>query len=98
MRSAMAIPVHSSGLLSVPGRRHASQNATRSRPTLLQDRAGMSSLLYLGAGLGVTLLRFGWHVSGQAQKEARLNVREWPWLTASVLVGGVLAPMVLMFS
>ncbi|MCX5975051.1 MAG: DMT family transporter [Coprothermobacterota bacterium] len=58
----------------------------------------LSSLLYLGAGLGVTLLRFGWHASGQAQKEARLNAREWPWLTASVLVGGVLAPIVLMFS
>jgi drug/metabolite transporter (DMT)-like permease len=57
----------------------------------------MSSLLYLGAGLGVSLLRFGWHLSGQAQKEARLNLREWPWLTASVLVGGVLAPIVLMF-
>lgn len=58
----------------------------------------MSSLLYLGAGLGISVLRIFWRAAGQSQKEAPLRWVDWPWLTISILFGGVLAPILFMFS
>lgn len=57
----------------------------------------LSSLLYLGSGLGLLLLG----LIGQKnrhQLEARLVRAEWPWLLGAILAGGVAAPIILMFS
>lgn len=54
----------------------------------------LAGLLYLGSGLGLTLLRLirdrGWQPSG-------LKASEWPWLIAAIAFGGVLGPVALMF-
>jgi drug/metabolite transporter (DMT)-like permease len=54
----------------------------------------LAGLLYLGSGLGLTVLRFardrGWKPSG-------LGTGEWPWLLGAIGFGGVLAPVALMF-
>jgi drug/metabolite transporter (DMT)-like permease len=53
----------------------------------------IAGLLYLGSGIGLTLLRViadrGWRPSG-------LSRANWPWLAAATLAGGVLAPALLM--
>jgi drug/metabolite transporter (DMT)-like permease len=54
----------------------------------------LAGLLYLGSGLGLTLLRLvrdrGWQPSG-------LKASEWPWLLGAIAFGGVLGPVALMF-
>jgi drug/metabolite transporter (DMT)-like permease len=53
----------------------------------------LAGLLYLGSGIGLTLIRFvrdrGWNTSG-------LRSAEWPWLLGAILFGGVLGPVALM--
>lgn len=53
----------------------------------------IAGLLYLGSGLGVSLLRVvqdrGWSATGLAS-------RDWPWLALTTLVGGIVAPALLM--
>ncbi|UVN43681.1 DMT family transporter [Pseudomonas mosselii] len=54
----------------------------------------LAGLLYLGSGVGLTLVRLvrdrGWQRPG-------LPAGEWPWLLGAILFGGVLAPVALMF-
>ncbi len=52
----------------------------------------LAGLLYLGAGLGLTLVR----VLRPAAPRARLARGEWPWLAGAVLFGGVVGPVLLM--
>jgi drug/metabolite transporter (DMT)-like permease len=55
----------------------------------------LAGLLYLGAGVGLALVRvFG--AGERANVEARLTRRDLPWLAASILCGGVAAPVLLM--
>ena len=53
----------------------------------------IAGLLYLGSGIGVSALRLirdrGWAPTG-------LKARDWPWAFLSTLVGGVVAPVLLM--
>lgn len=53
----------------------------------------LAGLLYLGSGLGLTLVRLlrdhGWQPSG-------VQRQEWPWLLAAIGFGGVVAPVLLM--
>lgn len=53
----------------------------------------IAGLLYLGSGVGVSILRWvqdrGWSATG-------LNARDWPWLALTTLVGGIIAPALLM--
>jgi drug/metabolite transporter (DMT)-like permease len=53
----------------------------------------IAGLLYLGCGVGVSLLRLvqdrGWSATG-------LKTRDWPWLGLTTLVGGIIAPALLM--
>ena len=53
----------------------------------------LAGLLYLGSGLGLTLVRLlrdtGWTPSG-------LPRHEWPWLAGAIAFGGVLGPLLLM--
>jgi drug/metabolite transporter (DMT)-like permease len=53
----------------------------------------IAGLLYIGSGTGVSVLRIiqdrGWSATG-------LTASDWPWLAVSTLVGGILAPALLM--
>jgi len=55
----------------------------------------LAGLLYLGAGLGFALVR-ALGDRNRAAFEARLTRRDLPWLTATILCGGVAAPVLLM--
>ncbi|MEB0224259.1 DMT family transporter [Pseudomonas sp. 10S4] len=54
----------------------------------------LAGLLYLGSGVGLTIVRLirdrGWQPSG-------LKSSEWPWLIGAIAFGGVLGPVALMF-
>ena len=52
----------------------------------------LAGLLYLGSGLGLSLLR----ALRPARPRARLSPGEWPWLAGAVLAGGVIGPVLLM--
>ncbi|MFZ0790714.1 MAG: EamA family transporter [Chromatiaceae bacterium] len=58
----------------------------------------LAGLLYLGAGLGLTLLRWVWRGIGRGttSQEAPLAGSDWWWLAGAILVGGVVAPVLLM--
>jgi len=54
----------------------------------------LAGLLYLGSGIGLTLVRLirdrGWQSSGLVRAE-------WPWLLGAIFFGGVLGPVALLF-
>ncbi len=56
----------------------------------------LAGLLYLGAGIGLTIVHLGRAALGSAAPEAPLRRADIPWLSAVVLVGGVLGPLLLM--
>jgi drug/metabolite transporter (DMT)-like permease len=56
-----------------------------------------AALLYLGSGTGLSLLAKARHPGGTATKEAKLDVRDYPWLAGATLAGGVLAPICLLY-
>ena len=53
----------------------------------------IAGLLYLGSGIGVTLLRV---VQDRGGSSAGLVRSDWPWLAAATVAGGILAPVLLM--
>lgn len=59
----------------------------------------MASFLYLGSGIGLALLKLflQWRHSDLVD-EARINKSDIPWLAIAIISGGVLAPIILMFS
>jgi drug/metabolite transporter (DMT)-like permease len=54
----------------------------------------LAGLLYLGSGIGLTLIRLirdrGWNFP-------QLAITEWPWLLGAILFGGVFGPVTLLF-
>ena len=56
----------------------------------------MAGLLYLGSGIGLTLVHFGRRPLGLPSEEAALTGRDLPWLAAVVLAGGAIGPVLLM--
>lgn len=57
----------------------------------------LAGLLYLGSGVGLTLIRLSRRlVSAAGAGQPPLSAREWPWLLGAVLFGGVLGPVALM--
>ncbi len=57
----------------------------------------LASLLYLGAGLGLLVLRWLWRSLGRGEDahEAPVTGRDWGWLAGAILAGGVVAPVLL---
>jgi drug/metabolite transporter (DMT)-like permease len=57
----------------------------------------LAGLLYLGSGLGLTVLKL---VSGASRSAGRpdavIHGREWAWLGGAILSGGVIGPVLLM--
>jgi drug/metabolite transporter (DMT)-like permease len=59
----------------------------------------LASLLYLGSGVGLTLLLLLRRLVGKRQKsEASLTRKDAPWLAGAIVFGGVLAPIISMVS
>lgn len=54
----------------------------------------LAGLLYLGSGIGLTLVRL---IRDRGWKPAGLARSEWPWLLGAILFGGVLGPVALLF-
>jgi len=55
----------------------------------------LAGLLYLGSGLGLSLLRW---VRDGGFKRSEMAAAQWPWLLGAVFFGGVLGPVALMFA
>ena len=53
----------------------------------------VAGLLYLGSGIGVSLLRI---VQDRGWSPTSLARSDWPWLAAATIAGGVVAPALLM--
>jgi drug/metabolite transporter (DMT)-like permease len=54
----------------------------------------LAGLLYLGSGIGLTLLRFA---RDGKLAHSGLSKNEWPWLLGAIFFGGVIGPVALMF-
>lgn len=57
----------------------------------------LAGILYLGAGIGLVVIRSGRRLIGLSSEEAPLRRGDLPWLGAVVLFGGLLGPLFLMF-
>lgn len=53
----------------------------------------LAGLLYLGSGIGLTLIRL---IRDRGWQPADLLRHEWPWLLGAIAFGGVLGPLLLM--
>jgi drug/metabolite transporter (DMT)-like permease len=64
----------------------------------LTDPWLFAGLLYLGSGLSLGAYRVARGLTSRSNgREATLGRRDWPWLGAATLTGGVIAPVLLMF-
>jgi drug/metabolite transporter (DMT)-like permease len=54
----------------------------------------LAGLLYLGARVGLLVLRWLWRSLGRG--EAPVSGHDWGWLAGAILAGGVVAPVLLM--
>lgn len=54
----------------------------------------LAGLLYLGSGLGLTLIRL---IRDRGFKASGLPKADWPWLLGAVFFGGMVGPVALMF-
>lgn len=56
----------------------------------------LAGLLYLGAGLGLSVVHLGRGLLGIEAPEAPLRRADMPWLAAVILAGGITGPLLLM--
>ncbi len=56
----------------------------------------LAGLLYLGAGIGLAIVRLARRGRGRLPSEARLSRLDLPWLAGAVLAGGIVGPVFLM--
>ncbi|MFH0816407.1 MAG: DMT family transporter [Methanobacteriota archaeon] len=61
------------------------------------DPVMLAGLLYLGSGLGMALAKATQTAMGRASSEAPLRKADLPWLMSALVVGGIAAPIILMF-
>jgi drug/metabolite transporter (DMT)-like permease len=62
------------------------------------DPVLLAALLYLGSGLGVLLFRLAFNRRQETAAEASLQRGDLPWLIGAVVAGGLVAPILLLFS
>ena len=56
----------------------------------------LAGLLYLGSGIGLSVVHFGRRAIGMPPPEAPLRRADLPWLSLVVLSGGIIGPLLLM--
>ena len=56
----------------------------------------LAGLLYLGAGVGLSIYRLLRHGRGAVEREAPPTRADLPWLAAAIAMGGIVAPVLLM--
>ena len=56
----------------------------------------LAGLLYLGAGVGLSIVHLARSAFDMPAQEAPLRMRDMPWLGAVILFGGVIGPLLLM--
>src|SRR5215469_4577259 len=56
----------------------------------------LAGLLYLGSGIGLSIIHLGRRAVGLASAEAPLRRADMPWLALVVLSGGAIGPVLLM--
>ncbi len=61
------------------------------------DAVLLAALLYVGAGAGAGTVWLTSYLSLRREREAGLRSRDLPWLAGAVLLGGVFAPVLLVF-
>ena len=57
----------------------------------------LAALLYLGSGIGLSVLLLVKRKFGAETKEANLKKQDLPWLAAAIAAGGIAAPILLLF-
>ena len=57
----------------------------------------LAGLLYVGSGVGLSLLVLARKLLGVASNEAGLSRSELPWLAGTIFFGGILGPILLLF-
>lgn len=57
----------------------------------------LAGSLYLGSGIGLGLWIVFQRLVLKAKQEAKVQIKDLPWLSGAILAGGVLAPLLLMF-
>lgn len=59
----------------------------------------LAALLYLGSGAGLFAIHFGlrWFRLHNPEREARLELSDYPWLAGAVIAGGVVAPVMFLW-
>jgi drug/metabolite transporter (DMT)-like permease len=57
----------------------------------------LAGLFYLGSGLGLTALMMGRALAGGQAQEARVTRADMPWLAGTVVFGGIVGPVLLLF-
>jgi drug/metabolite transporter (DMT)-like permease len=60
------------------------------------DATLLAGMLYAGSGIGLSIVQLSRVALDRRAWEAPLRARDWPRLTGTVLLGGVLAPLCLM--
>jgi drug/metabolite transporter (DMT)-like permease len=61
------------------------------------DPAWLAGCLYAGSGLGLSIVFAVRRVAGRTRAVAPLKRRDLPWLSATILCGGVVAPLLFTF-
>jgi drug/metabolite transporter (DMT)-like permease len=57
----------------------------------------LAGILYLGAGVGLSLFLLVRHAAVEDEAESPLRLKDLPWLAAVVAAGGIAGPVLLMF-
>ena len=56
----------------------------------------LAGLLYLGSGIGLTILKLLSSARSGSDGEARIRGRDWRWLAPAIVSGGVIGPVLLL--
>ncbi len=57
----------------------------------------LAGILYLGSGIGLLMIYVIKNISHAPRVEAPLKGSDWSWLAGSIIFGGILAPVLLLF-
>jgi drug/metabolite transporter (DMT)-like permease len=92
----MKLPVINRSVLAALGAAVLFGASTPFAKQLVGDLPAMllAGLLYLGSGIGLTVVRF---IRDRSWNSPQLPTHEWPWLAGAIVFGGVLGPVLLMF-